>query len=165
MNNWEIHQREEDGVMITVLHHRVRGDVMTDCELEMDDMKPFLESNPSGNIAVGGLGLGLIIDKLLVMDGVENIYVVEEQQEVIDLTSPKYTSEDRVTIVKGDARTFDLSKIPYEIDVVYMDIWDNDLGDTFEDRLEVCKHWGNTCKDCFSWALDRSRENYKKSSI
>ena len=164
MSNWFIDKRQEDPNderITTFLVHKKRGDIMSDCDLEMDDMLPFLNINPYGNIVVGGLGLGLIIDELLKLEKVDNIYVVEIDDEVIGLTSHKYDDNEKVTIAKGDARDFDLSQVPFDIDFVYMDIWDNDLGDTYEDRLEVCQHWGGICKECFSWAKDRSKINFE----
>jgi len=165
MNNWYIEKRREDPFSkqeTTFLCHKERGDIMSDCPLEYEDRRDFFKSNPHGFIVVGGLGLGVVVDELLEIDSVDHIFIVEIDSEVINLTGGKYKDNQKVTIVHADVRDFDLDILPETPSSIYMDIWDDDLGTSYEERVDVCKHWGGVCTECFSWAIDRSRRDFNK---
>jgi hypothetical protein len=165
MNNWYIEKRMEDPSSkkeTTFLCHRDRGDIMSDCDLEYEDRRDFFRSGPHGFIVVGGLGLGVVVDELLEIDSVEHVFIVEIDSEVIGLTGGKYKDNKRVTIIHADARDFDLGRLPKTPDYIYMDIWDDDLGTSYEERVDACRHWGGVCTECFSWAIDRSRRDFNK---
>ena len=171
MSKWHIEQRREDPTsqdITTFLCHKDRGDIMSDCLLEYEDRKPFFDAGPCGSIVIGGLGLGIIIEELLDEECVNDISVIEIDQEVIDLISYKFEDEDRVTIYKGDARNFDISQLSNMPDFVYLDIWDDDLGTSYQDRLDAFNYWMQQCEKCsnnktvFVWAFDRSKRHAEK---
>lgn len=159
MSDWYIEKRKEDPMtnkVTTFLCHKTRGDIMSDCELEFEDRKEFFNANPCGEIIVGGLGLGVVSKELLKLDCVTGITIIEKEQEVIDLVSQEFENETRVSIVKGDARSYIPESSP---DFVYMDIWDDDLDISYQDRLDTKSHWEKLCENCFLWAMDRSERH------
>lgn len=147
---------------LPALFHISRGIVMSHCEFELEDMQEFLSARPFGHIVIGGLGLGLVIDKLVDFPTVETITVIEIDQEIIDLVSDKYKDNPKVTVILGDVRNFDGKQLKNVPDYVYLDIWDTDSAKEYEDRVETLVHWRKYCSQCFVWAMKRSEDRYFK---
>ena len=130
--------------------------VMSDNLMEIEDQEEFL-GVAEGHIVIGGLGLGIITLRLLKKKGIKSITVIEIDQDVIDLVSPRLTSYPEVSVVQGDVRNFNCNILKFSPDYVYMDIWDNACRSSLQDRISVLNHWKQCCKHCFAWALERSR--------
>jgi hypothetical protein len=76
----------------TQLIHADRGIIMSDTIAEIEDCRIFYR-RAYGRVLIHGLGLGCLLQALLLKDNVEHIDVVEIDQDVIDLVSPHF-SED-----------------------------------------------------------------------
>ena len=129
--------------------------VMSDNLMEIEDQEEFL-GVAEGHIVIGGLGLGLIALRLLKKKGIKSITIIEIDQDVIDLVSPRLTPYPEVSVVQGDVRNFNYNVLKFPPDYVYMDIWDDATSGSFKDRISVLNHWRQCCKHCFAWALERS---------
>lgn len=165
---WSIKTEEEEyfggeKADIRMLIHEDRGIIMSDTEFELDDQEEFLSSNPHGHIVIGGLGLAIIVDRLLKRKEVLSIEVIEIDSDVISLTEGKFYSNKKVSIIRGDARSYDFSKLEQNPDYVFLDIWDGDAGDSYEERVRTKQYWGQICDNVFVWALDRSSDSYNES--
>lgn len=148
---------------IKMLVHEDRGIIMSDSEFELDDQEEFLSSNPGGHIVIGGLGLGIIVDRLLKRSDVLFIEAIEIDRDIIDLMGEKFVGNNRVSVIQGDVRDFAFSKLERTPDYVFLDIWDGDAGDSYEERISTKQYWEQICSNVFVWALDRSSDRYKES--
>ena len=148
---------------IRMLIHEDRGIIMSDSEFELDDQEEFLSSNPHGHIVIGGLGLGVIVDRLLKRKEVLSIEVIEIDTDVIDLMEEKFSPNKRVSIIHGDALSYDFSNLEKNPDYIYLDIWDGDAGESYEERVSTKQYWKQICDNVFVWALDRSSDRYNES--
>jgi len=148
---------------IRMLIHEDRGIIMSDSEFELDDQEEFLSSNPYGHIVIGGLGLGVIVDRLLKRREVLSIEVIEIDTDVIDLIEEKFYLNKKVSIICGDARSYDFSKLEKNPNYVFLDIWDGDDGDSYKERVSAKQYWEQICSNVFVWALNRSNDRYNES--
>lgn len=129
--------------------------IMSDNLMETEDQEEFL-GLAEGHIVIGGLGLGLIALRLLKKSGIKSITIIEIDQDVIDLVSPRLVSYPEVSVLLGDVRNFNYNTLKFPPDYVYMDIWDGTSTGSFQDRISVLNYWSQCCKRCFAWALERS---------
>tara|TARA_B100000902_G_scaffold286749_1_gene272853 strand:- start:1949 stop:2542 length:594 start_codon:yes stop_codon:yes gene_type:complete len=93
----------------TVLYRKF-GDVwlniMQDTEQECGE-HDWLASRLSGDILIGGLGIGMVHIPLLASSDVTSVTIVEKEQDVIDLVWANCAKDDRFTIVCDDINTWD----------------------------------------------------------
>lgn len=105
----------------------VDGDVvMTDAEFERMTNGHFLREM-HGDCLIAGLGLGFILAPALRV--CDTVTVIEKNQDVIDLVSPKFKNK-KLTIVHGDIKQFGKKTWPKfleaegkKYDTIYLDIW------------------------------------------
>lgn len=142
-----------------VLYHKTRKSVMTNNLMEMDDQEEFL-SVAKGDVIVGGLGLGLIVDRLEEKEGIKSITVIESDIDIIKLNTP--FEWKKTQIIHGDVRSFSFNEEIKSPDFVFLDIWDDCESSSYEDRLSVLDYWNQYCKKCYVWALDRSKNKNLK---
>ena len=93
---------------------------MTDAEFECRTNQHVSEFK--GDVLVGGLGLGMVVEMMLRNRDVSGITVIEINGDVIGLVGP-YFSDKRVKIKKGNV--FSQKPPRASFDYVYMDIWSN----------------------------------------
>lgn len=108
----------------TVLYRKF-GDnwlnIMQDTEQEYSE-HDWLVERMSGDVLLGGLGIGMIHIPLLDSDDVTSVTIIEKEQDVIDLVWEHCAKDDRFTIIHADINTWE---IPEESswDVVWLDTW------------------------------------------
>ena len=112
----------------TVLYRKYSGswgtnwmNIMQDTEAEYSE-HDWLVQRMSGDILLGGLGIGMIHIPLLESDDVTSVTIVEKEQDVIDLVWDHCAKDERFTIVHGDINTW----TPPEgssWDVAWFDTW------------------------------------------
>lgn len=151
--------------MYTALIHESRGFISCDSPVAMNDQEPVLD-RPEGHVVVGGLGVGAVVDQLLMYEDVEHITIVEVDQDVIDLVAPAFELEDyadRLTFFRYDIMALDAEDFSTKPDRVWIDIWDSDHPQTLEDRLQAITEWGSSCSWVKVAALDRVFENARRA--
>ena len=108
----------------TVLYRKY-GDnwlnIMQDTEQEYGE-HDWLVQRMSGDVLLGGLGIGMIHIPLLESDDVTSVTIVEKEQDVIDLVWEHCAKDERFNIVHADINTW----TPPEgssWDVAWFDTW------------------------------------------
>lgn len=131
--------------------------VMSDTPAEVGD---FLEvvDRASGVCLVNGLGLGVVVNALLLKEEVERVDVVEISEEVISLVGAHWLGRfgGRLRIVCGDAFVWRPARgVVY--DVVWHDVWDGICGDNLEGMKRLHRAYGRRARWQGSWARELCR--------
>jgi hypothetical protein len=101
--------KELTGGPYTVLCQRFGNawlNIMQDSEAEYTEHN-WLASRMSGDILLGGLGIGMIHIPLLASSAVTSVTIVEKYQDVIDLVWDDCAKDERFTLVCDDINTWD----------------------------------------------------------
>ena len=101
--------------------------IMQDSEAEYNEHQ-WLWDNATGDVLVGGLGIGMIHQPLIDNPNVTSVTIIELEQDVVDLVWEHCAKDDSFTLVVADFETW----IPPEdssFDTVWADTWlvDNPL--------------------------------------
>lgn len=76
-----------------------------------------------GDVLVAGLGIGLVLTKLLTSKRVNSVLVIEKHQDVIDLVAPYYRDK-RLTVECADIMDW-RPPTGAKWDCIWFDIWEN----------------------------------------
>lgn len=118
-----------------------------------------------GNIAVGGLGMGYYLLKVMKKSVVFSIDVYESEQSVVDFFKENFSNRngfDKVKFIVSDARKM-LKKKKY--DFVYMDIYSDVLPDEVITDKKLFTE-GNTIKEYHFWCQEKIvKAAYEKGII
>jgi len=111
----------------------------------------------SGNVLIAGLGLGMILCKIVPKDTVKKVTVVEISQDVINLVEQplrKYLGPEssKLEIILHDI--WGLTP-EHKYDTIFFDIWGDYSGDTYEETKRLHRR--------FSKYLDRTTKPYMDS--
>ena len=129
--------------------------VMSDTPAEKSDhLSPVLRA--SNHCLVNGLGLGMVVNAMLLKPEVTKVTVVERSEDVIALVAPHYLSQygDRVNIVLADAFAY---KPTGQYDVVWHDIWDNICSDNLEQMTKLKRKYGRRAQWQGCWCEYETR--------
>jgi hypothetical protein len=124
------HIGDENFSEYTVLSHNKFGLVMVDSQKEFKEHE-LLWHNAKGNILIGGLGIGMVNEKLINMPNITSVTIVEKSEEVIALVWPYCKKDKRFNLVQAD---LDIWEIPNNSfwDYAWFDTWlstvNGDLG-------------------------------------
>lgn len=91
--------------------------MMSLTQMEVDSHRLHI-GNATGNVLVGGLGLGYFVRMIEGKDDVNSITVVEKNADVIELITKQIKFSDKVKIVNED-----IFEHKGEYDFAYIDIW------------------------------------------
>lgn len=111
----------------TFLMHKKWAFVMQDTYHEYLEHEP-LWSGATGNVLIGGLGLGLVNHVLINIPNITSVTIVEKHQEVIDLVWDHCPKDARFTLVHADIHTWNP---PQGM------TWDYAWFDTFTDEIVI----------------------------
>ena len=96
--------------------------IMSDTPNELIDLLPFFQK-AKGRVLIAGLGLGVALRGALLKTEVNAVNVVELSSEVMDLVTPHFVHDPRVTIHLGSAFSWNPpAGVLY--DTIWFDIWD-----------------------------------------
>lgn len=115
------HIGDEDFLEYTVLSHKDFGLVMVDSHKEFKEHE-LLWNNAKGNILIGGLGVGMVNEKLINMPNINSITIVEKSEEVIELVWPYCKKDERFTLVQADIDAWSVPSNSYW-DYAWFDTW------------------------------------------
>lgn len=110
--------------------------VMTDAEFECRTNGEFVRA-ARGDVLVAGLGIGLVLYRLLSDDRVKSITVLEKCADVIALVAPHLFDGDRLIVLLADV--FDWKPPRKRFDCIYFDIWANIPNGDDADDIRVLK--------------------------
>lgn len=101
--------------------------IMQDSEAEYNAHQ-WLWDNATGDVLIGGLGIGLVNEVLIDNDDITSVTIVENSQDVIDLVWEHCAKDDRFTLIQEDLETWDIP-IDSSWDIAWLDTWltDNTL--------------------------------------
>lgn len=146
--------------------------VMSNTPMEVRTNRKFIEV-ASGHILINGLGLGMILNRILDKDSVKSITVVERSPDVIKLVAPTYSSSPKLSIHLCDAFDFQ-PPVGLIYDAVWHDIWTYISADNIKemrklhDKYKDCALWqGAWCyEECLAkWNDIRATKNLIQYSI
>lgn len=136
--------------------------VMSDTPAEVGDAKWFV-AEATGDILVGGLGLGIVARQLLDKPKVGHVTVVEISPDVISLVhpylKPKYGGY--LDVIQADI--FDW-KPPngYKWDYAWYDIWDTICGDNFYEMGRLKRKFRRYATKQRCWCERETRRGHRK---
>lgn len=129
----------------------VNGHVMmSNTQMEVDTNAKFVNL-AHGKILINGLGLAMVVERLLQKEDVEHITIIEFDQRVIDLVAPQFEDNSRVTIIHDDAFTHKPKRGSY-YDFVWHDIWQDLCADNIKEMQALHKKYARRSGWQGSWA-------------
>ena len=131
--------------------------IMSNTPAEVSDHMPFI-NNAKGNVLIGGLGLGMVVKALIDSPDVTKITVVELSKDVIKLSGPTYSSNEKVHIVNEDIYKY---KPTEKFDYAWFDIWPNICGDNYEDMVKLHRHFRGKISHMMDWCGEECKELHK----
>jgi len=125
--------------------------VMSDTPDECWDHRPFYQF-ARGHVLINGLGLGMVLQAVLLKDGVERATVVEKSPDVIALVGPHYEEmfPGRVEIVEADALEWNPPK-GVRYGAAWHDIWDAMCEDNLPQMHRLHRKYGRRTDWQGSW--------------
>lgn len=89
----------------TFLFHDNIKFVMSDTYSEYLEHEP-LWNNMTGDVLIGGLGLGLVNHKLIQNPNITSVTIIEKYQEVVDLVWDHCPKDNRFNLIVADVETW-----------------------------------------------------------
>lgn len=141
----------------------INGDtVMSNTPMEIRTNR-MAYARATGRVLINGLGLGMLVEKMLTKPEVEHITVIEKNPEVIALVGPVFANNDRVTIIEADALEYRPPK-GENYQLVWHDIWTFITSDNLPDMHKLHRRYGRRAEQQMSWAREECeliREGYR----
>jgi len=138
--------------------------VMSDTRDEiLDHLEPIRYA--SGRCLVNGLGLGVVVNGMLMNSDVEDVTVVEINSDVISLVGPHWKDRygDRLTVIHCDAFSFTPPK-GERYGMVWHDIWGGICSDNLPEMHKLHRKYGRRCDRQGSWCRAEC-ERHKRESV
>lgn len=128
--------------------------VMSDTPDEIrDHLEPIRWSKKlGGHVLICGLGLGVVLDRILQNENVTKVTVIEKSQDVINLVGPYYQLKygNRLEIINADAYEWVPPKgVKYS--VAWFDIWDDICSDNLPYMSKLHRKYGKKAEWKGSW--------------
>lgn len=119
--------------------------VMSDTPMEKNTNSRII-SCATGDVLIGGLGLGMILLEIQDKEDVHSITVIEKNQEVIDLVGSQLPLNCKVNIICADV--FEWTPEPgTRYDTIYMDIWNILSREVYDEEMKpLNRKWGRYLK-------------------
>ena len=108
-----------------------------------------------GECLVAGLGIGLIINAILLKPEVAKVTVIENNPDVIELVGNVYKERfgDRIEIIEADIFTWKPPKDKI-YDMVWFDIWEHLCVDNLQEMATLHRKYGRKAKWKGSWGKE-----------
>ena len=88
-----------------------------------------------GDVLIAGLGIGMILTRILDKPEVESVTVIEKYQDVIDLVEPHYRNP-KLTVICADIYDWKPAKGTV-FNCIYFDIWADQSTDCLVDMAKL----------------------------
>lgn len=144
--------------------YRNGGLWMSDTPAEArDHYAPVWEAKkrPNARVLVVGLGLGMVVKQLLLLDNVRSVDVVEIDPDVNQLVGPTYWEDERVRIYEADIFQ---KKWPVGTrwDVAWFDIWQNLSADNLPEMTTLARSYGRRADWKGYWGKDEIQAHERR---
>jgi len=93
--------------------------LMYDTELEYSQHQPLWD-DATGDVLIGGLGIGMVNQKLMDNPNVTSVTIIEKNQEVIDLVWPHCPKDNTFTLINADITEWTPTQ---NYDYIWLDTW------------------------------------------
>jgi hypothetical protein len=110
--------KEEPLDTYTILYKDGVG-IMQDTTHEYDEHQELWD-NATGDVLIGGLGIGFVNQKLIDNPNVTSVTIIEKQQEVIDLVWEHCPKDETFTLIHADIETWQPTQ---HFDTMWIDTW------------------------------------------
>jgi spermidine synthase len=98
--------------------------IMQDSEGEYKEHQ-WLWNNATGDVFIGGLGIGLCNAVLISNPNITSITIIENSQDVIDLVWPHCLKDDRFNLIHANIETW-IPPQDSQWDIMWFDTWCSD---------------------------------------
>lgn len=136
--------------------------MMSDTKMERQTNAEFIRK-AHGDVLIGGLGIGMLIENLKDIPGVLTITVLENNSNLISLIEDRF-KHPKVTIIYADVFTW---KSDRKFDCIWMDIWPEISEDNLDEMSKLHRKYSRMKKnkDSFlsSW-MHRYLQNSRRRS-
>lgn len=124
--------------------------IMQDSEAEYNEHQ-WLWDNATGDVLIGGLGIGMCHQPLIDNPDVTSVTIVEISQDVIDLVWEHCAKDDRFTLILEDFETWEVPD-GMEWDVIWADTWliDNTL-DNYDYKTVITNRYSPYTSNLGFW--------------
>ena len=128
--NWELYlnMKNETAEEYTVLtKESCPWPIMQDSYAEYTEHQQLWD-NATGDVLIGGLGIGMVHQKLIDNPNVTSVTIIENSQDVIDLVWEHCVKDDTFTLITSDIETWEIPEDSHW-DYGWFDTWlvDNSL--------------------------------------
>lgn len=132
--------------------------VMSDTPAEIQDQIYFTYV-AHGNILINGLGLGLVVQGLMLDSTVKHITIIEISPEVISLVGKHLEKRygDKITIINADAFTWKPPKGRNVYTFAWHDIWETICGDHWPEMKRLHRKYAQKAREQYSWCREEIR--------
>jgi len=147
----KIAEKDEPLDTYTILYKDGVG-IMQDTTHEYQEHQ-WLWDNATGDVLIGGLGIGFVNQKLMDNPNVTSITIVEKYQEVIDLVWQHCPKDSTVTLIHADIETWNPTQ---KFNVAWFDTWLHpDAGgqDLIEYNLTMHEKYSPHCDELGCWPV------------
>jgi hypothetical protein len=125
--------RDEPQDTYTVLYKDGIENIMQDTAHEYDEHQPLWD-NATGDVLIGGLGIGFVNQKLIDNPNVTSVTIVEKHQEVIDLVWNSCPKDGIITLVHDDIETWNPTQ---NFDCGWFDTWLSDHDTMTKEEYDI----------------------------
>jgi len=129
--------------------------IMSTTPAEIADNREFFweVEDRGGNILLNGLGLGVVLFKILKNKSVDSVTVIEISTDVIKLVAPSFAHDNRVNIIHADAFDWKPPK-GVRYNAAWHDIWDNICATNLPEMIKLHRKYGRRCDWQGSWCKE-----------
>ena len=123
-NNWLMYlqmKNESFDTYTVLLKKGCPMPIMQDSLAEHNEHQ-WLWDNATGDVLIGGLGIGLVHQTLMDNPDVTSVTIIENSQDVIDLVWDNCVKDDTFTLIKADIETW-TPPADSSWDVAWFDTW------------------------------------------
>jgi hypothetical protein len=131
--------------------------IMSNTPDEIKDHTEFI-NKAKGEVLINGLGLGIVIEMLLLKPEVTHITVIEKEEEIIKMVDP-YFKDDRITIICDDAFNYN-PPLNIKYGAVWHDIWDYICEDNLENMHNLRLKYENISEWQGCWCENECKKIY-----
>lgn len=131
--------------------------MMTDADFE-HRTNGCVVREAGGDVLIAGLGLGMILTRILAKDTVRTVTVIEKYQDVIYLVAPHHSSP-KLTVIQSDIFEWNPPK-EAKFDTIYFDIWPDLCTDNLEQMTKLHRRFRKHLRDggwMDSWCREHLR--------
>ena len=141
--------RDEPLDTYTILYKDGIENIMQDSTYEYNEHQPLWD-NATGDVLIGGLGIGFVHQKLIDNSNVTTVTVIEKHQEVIDLVWDHCPKDNTFTLIHADIETWEPTQ---QYDVGWFDTWLTDHPSMSKDEYDayINNKYENYCNWIGMW--------------